>query len=509
MFLFSRMRLMLELSAVPLGSFHAGPSTYSCTAQCFFPYIIILVSLFHFGCFFCFFAFVNLYIPLPFFNSSHSFPMRYSSLLALATAIASASASGCDYVGGNYYCNEVSKIIYENVGFSGSYLDVTNMDESSGTCSSNVKSFLGPLAPFDEELSLHFRGPLQLVQFGVYYPSSGSNAKRDAEEDCTTRHLHHKHVKRATALVTQTVFVDQFGNTVTSTATTTPTTAPILANSAPSAGSAPSGVSSGVYSAVASGSPSSSSLSSTSGGSSSSAAAGDWVRASYYTPGTAENVTFLNYYGGSGSGVWSSAFGNSLSYANSDNTGGSSSPQILSETTISSNTEFVVMSGLKCGADSETGDCGYYRDGTPAYHGWDGTSKLFVFEFLMPSSSASGFNGDMPAIWMLNAKIPRTLQYGDASCSCWNTGCGELDLFEILSTGSEKCITHLHDKQGGSGSGSSDYFTRPTSGTMKAAVIFTDSEIHIMTVDESFDSVLSSDTVQDWINTSGTTVTLG
>ncbi|CAI4282422.1 BPK_collapsed_G0003770.mRNA.1.CDS.1 [Saccharomyces cerevisiae] len=28
-----------------------------------------------------------------------------------------------------------------------------------------------------------------------------------------------------------------------------------------------------------------------------------------------------------------------------------------------------------------------------------------------------------PAIWFIESKIPRTLQYGDASCSCWKTGC--------------------------------------------------------------------------------------
>lgn len=439
--------------------------------------------------------------------------MKYSTLLAMAATLATVAAD-CDYIDGNYYCSETNKVIYKNVGFAGSYQDVTNMDETTGQCSLELHSFLGSLAPFDEELSLHFRGPLKLLQFGVYYPAAGSNAKREEnDEDCSsTKHAHHKHVKRATALVTQTVIVDQYGNTITTTATSTPTTAPILGNSAPSVGGEPALSVAGQ--ASSSSKSSSSSKPSSSSSPSSSASQGDWVRSSYYEPGLADNCTFLNYYGGSGSGVWSSAFGNSLSYANSDNTGGSSSPVVLGDVTIASNTEFVVMSGLKCGDDSETGDCGYYRSGTPAYHGWDGKTKLFVFEFEMPSSSATGFNGDMPAVWMLNAKIPRTLQYGDASCSCWDTGCGELDLFEILSTGSNKCITHLHDKQGDNGSGyggggSSDYFARPTSGSLKAAVIFTGSEIHIMEVDESFDSVLSADTVLSWIAQSGSEVTLG
>lgn len=440
----------------------------------------------------------------------------------MATAVASVSAA-CDYIDGNYYCAQTNKIIYENVGFSGSYLDITNMDETTGVCTLSSLSFLGSLAPLDEELSLHFRGPLKLLQFGVYYPAASSKAKRDEEEeeeDCsTTQHVHHKHVKRALAYVTKTVYVDQHGNTLTTTTTTTstPSTAGIVGSgNSPSVGGAPLGVSSGVVTASLSSSSSSSTkaTSASSASSSSTAAAGDWVRVSYYTPGLANNCTFLNHYGGSGSGVWSSTFGNSLSYANSDNSGASSSAVALGDVTIGSNSEFVVMSGLKCGDSSETGSCGYYRTGTPAFHGWNGNQKIFVFEFKMPSTSDTGTNGDMPAVWMLNAKIPRTLQYGTASCSCWTTGCGELDLFEILSTGSNKLITHLHDKQGASGAsgygggGSSDYFTRPTTGTLKAAVIFTEKEIHIQTVDEDFDSVLSSSTVQAWIDQTGSTVSI-
>lgn len=446
--------------------------------------------------------------------------MKFSALVALASTIMSANAA-CDFVAGNYYCNQVEKIVYEGIGFSGSYQDVTNMDENTGACTLQPHSFSGSMSPLDEGLSVHFRGPLKLLQFGVYYPLSASNAKRDADadadEDCTTtRHVHHKHVKRATAVVTQTVIVDANGNPVTVSSTATPTTAAAavsLAAAAAAAAAAPSpasaaaspAVGSSASSAAAGSSPQSSASSSSS---SAPAAAGDWVRASYYTPGSATNCTFLNYYGGSGSGVWSSAFGNSLSYANADNSGGSSSPVALSEVTIATNTEFVVMSGLECGDDSETESCGYYRAGAPAYHGWNGAEKIFVFEFEMPSSSATGFNGDMPAVWMLNAKIPRTLQYGNADCSCWDTGCGELDLFEILSSGSLSLITHLHDKQGGAGGGSSDYFARPTSGSMKAAVVFTDSNIHILQVDDAFGSTLSADTVQAWVDQEGTTVTI-
>lgn len=441
--------------------------------------------------------------------------MKFSTLLAIASALVGSVSATCTEVSGNYYCNEVSKVVYKNVGFSGSYNAVTAMDESSGTCSSLSKSFSGSLSPLDDELSLHFRGPLKLLQFGVYYPASGTNAKRDDEDCTTTQHVHHKHVKRATAMVTETVYIDQNGNTVTAAATSSsvPQASSAAAPAAAAAASSSAAASSASSAAASAAGSSAASAASSGSSSSDTASAGDWSRASYYVPGSTTNVTFLNYYGGSGSGVWSSAFGNSLSYANSDNSGASSSAVALEETTIGSNSEYVVMSGLKCGASSEEHDCGFYREGIPAYHGWNGQEKIFVFEFEMPSSSDSGFNGDMPAVWMLNAQIPRTLQYGDSSCSCWSTGCGELDLFEILSTGSDKCITTLHDEQGavdgsGGGAGSSDYFARPTSGSVKAAVIFTGLEIHVQYVDDDFDSVLSADTVNAWIDQTGTTVTL-
>ena len=121
----------------------------------------------------------------------------------------------------------------------------------------------------------------------------------------------------------------------------------------------------------------------------------------------------------------------------------------------------------------------------------------------LDSGSNAAINGDMPAIWMLNAQIPRTLQYGDSLCSCWTSGCGEFDIFEILSAGSDKLISHLQDKQGGSGGGSSDYFARPTSGSMKAAVIFTGSNIHIQTVTDDSGITLSSSTVAKWVAVSG------
>ncbi|KAH0544211.1 hypothetical protein FGG08_001656 [Glutinoglossum americanum] len=85
-------------------------------------------------------------------------------------------------------------------------------------------------------------------------------------------------------------------------------------------------------------------------------------------------------------------------------------------------------------------------------------------------SGASGMNADMPAIWMLNAQIGRTLQYGKPECSCWTTGCGEFDLFEVLDAGNNRCKSTLH--MGSHSAGDSNYFQRPTGDCIKAAVLF-------------------------------------
>jgi hypothetical protein len=59
--------------------------------------------------------------------------------------------------------------------------------------------------------------------------------------------------------------------------------------------------------------------------------------------------------------------------------------------------------------------------------GFDGADKVFLIEYMMPMDPGThgGFESDMPAIWMLNAQIPRTTQYGPDTCNCWTSGCGE------------------------------------------------------------------------------------
>lgn len=139
--------------------------------------------------------------------------------------------------------------------------------------------------------------------------------------------------------------------------------------------------------------------------------------------------------------------------------------------------------------------CGYSRNGTVAHHGFGGAQKLFLFEFQMPfDTTTGGTNADMPAIWMLNAQIPRTLQYGAADCSCWTSGCGEFDLFEVLDAGNTRCKSTVH---GNSAGGDSDYFVRPTGKTMKAAVLMINENAHLQVLsdDYSFQNVLTADIV--------------
>lgn len=74
---------------------------------------------------------------------------------------------------------------------------------------------------------------------------------------------------------------------------------------------------------------------------------------------------------------------------------------------------------------------------------------------------------DMPAVWLLNADIPRTSQY--TNCSCWATGCGEFDIFETLDSGDIRTKSTLHSTIDG---GDVNWIPRPTNSTMKAAVTF-------------------------------------
>lgn len=238
-----------------------------------------------------------------------------------------------------------------------------------------------------------------------------------------------------------------------------------------------------------------------------------WTRDSYYDAATGEqdNIVFLNHLGGTnGSGTFDTCFGNSLAYANCDGVTAAQNPQTLGNVLIPSDSEIVAFTNKPCDSG-----CGFVRDGTPAYKGFSTTSDTIVLlEFIMPRDSGSGFNVDMSAVWFLNAQIPRTSQY--SNCSCWQSGCGEFDVFEILSTGSDYLTTTLHSWQGAGteygGGGCSDYISRPLTSYMKAAIIFSVSTMtmDIVVVDSStsFGPSLSDATVQSWCSVSGSQVNI-
>jgi hypothetical protein len=129
------------------------------------------------------------------------------TIAVILTAAGSAVAQ-CSEVAGNYYCSEVQQIIYNNLGFSGTYNAVTSFN-SDGQCSSTPQSFSGSLAPLDEELSFHFRGPVNLKQFGVYTLGGSTNQKRDADIDIRQFHGHHVHELEERDLVVEYVYVTQ------------------------------------------------------------------------------------------------------------------------------------------------------------------------------------------------------------------------------------------------------------------------------------------------------------
>lgn len=114
----------------------------------------------------------------------------------------------------------------------------------------------------------------------------------------------------------------------------------------------------------------------------------------------------------------------------------------------------------------------------------------------MPDDGTSGYNLNMPAIWALNAQIPRTVQYGPAACSCWTSGCGEFDLWEVLASGDTRCKSTLHSGLSG---GDSDYFVRPTSTTIKVAVLMQNEKAVLKVLDSgvTFDQDLTSDIITE------------
>ncbi|KAF1992603.1 hypothetical protein K402DRAFT_416249 [Aulographum hederae CBS 113979] len=415
-------------------------------------------------------------------------------------AVADNCATGAFNEKGNWYCQAVKKISYSGFEGQGHYNEITGMDKATGTCSSKPRYYSGSLSPLDEEVSVHFRGPLKLKQFAAYsVPATSSKSKRDIHQ---RRHVHghqrhHAHKRnediefqeRAEAAMRRAEEKRAVGDMVTATingqvvswANTydghnegQPAGQPAEQPAAQSTGSHVEAPSSGFIGAKPNSSPAQFAPAP--------AASGDWSRIGYFNSDskTAEGVTFLNNKGGQGSGVWDTTFGNSLAYASQDSLSGSANPVTFGGDLNTGLAELVIMTDKKC-----NNDCGYTREGTVAYHGFDGPSKAFFFEFQMPHEGQTGWNLDMPAMWLLNAQIPRVAQYPPTpGCSCWTSGCGEFDIVEVLDSGNKKCKSTLHSNLKG---GDSDYIDRPVDSFMKLAVVMTGAEIHIEVLDSSFD----------------------
>jgi hypothetical protein len=76
---------------------------------------------------------------------------------------------------------DISTLSITDVGGEGCYPEVTDMLPGvypqctvSSPCQQQAKYRSGSLAPFDEELTLVFRGPMELSNVAVYYPDGSA-----------------------------------------------------------------------------------------------------------------------------------------------------------------------------------------------------------------------------------------------------------------------------------------------------------------------------------------------
>lgn len=349
----------------------------------------------------------------------HFFFMLLPSLVAcfaLASAISLEPPSN-----GNTKLNtpQVNAITFENLGYTGYYYNVKELDDSDDCkckLQKNFQVFEGTNTPLNEELSVHFRGPLKLHQFAFY---SGDSFVKGSS-------------------------------------------------------------------------------------------LGTFERKAYYSAldNTGDNVTFLTNAGKS-----SKCLGKALTYASSNGTEEADSATLLEDDVLlHSDQEYLIFSSTKCEKLGTDKDCGVYRKGIPAYHGFGGTVKMFLFEFEMPTEpnkNNSNIFYDMPAIWLLNAKIPRTSQYSsNPNCSCWNSGCGEYDIFEVMnSTESNHLFSTIHDYQGTDninlGMAAKGHFARDLDNKMVGGVVF-DNEgnaVSFLLNSTSLDSEIGASTLNKWIDT--------
>ncbi|KAF1997624.1 hypothetical protein P154DRAFT_605306 [Amniculicola lignicola CBS 123094] len=373
---------------------------------------------------------------------------------------------------GNWYCSEVNTITYRNISQSGSYNRTTSVDPDTGICGHRPVSYsgFGALTPLFGELSMHLRGPMNVSQIAVYnfyasisgqherilYASDRRNAEAAAQAKLMLRRREENRAVSSTTLQTR----------VAGSRTSDPSATPVVH-----------------------------------------AAAAEWGRVAYYTstaPAEATGLAFLANLGDPRlSGTFDYSFGNSLGYVSG--TGGKcvSESTPFDGTLETSEFEIAVFTDKPC-----SGNCNYARPDATAHRGWEGESKAFFIEFQMDHydnyGTDQGMLSDAPAWWFLNADIPRILQYGNdrnnIPCSCWSTGCGEFDAFEVLGRGEERAKSTIH-RQGNLEGGDSNYFKRPVGRTLKFAVIFHNLNITASVLDDNFEfgRTLDQDQIADII----------
>ncbi|QPG76901.1 hypothetical protein FOA43_004295 [Brettanomyces nanus] len=343
---------------------------------------------------------------------------RFSLCLALASTVVSIST------GSSNYSDEASFVQFDNVGYDGRYFHVSKVEAlNDDNCSclqdlDNAVSIDSVNAPYNEELSVHLRGPMNLRKFAWY-----------VADDYT------------------------YGST-----------------------------------------------------------SGSWTRGAYYDSeeGTADNVTFLGNVGDD-----NLCLGRALNYVTSNGTALASDSTVLDNITVASAHEYAIYSSKKCSdSSSSSGDCGVYREGIDAYHGFYGTVKAFLFEFYSPTDNSEEdlvnktSSYDMPAIWLLNAEIPRTAQYPtNGNCSSWNTGAGEFDIFEVMNvTERNHFYSTIHDFQGiddlGTGIQMFAYLDRTPNSVMKGGIVFGGDGTATVFLSNSttFDDTLENSDLNSWIS---------
>lgn len=243
-----------------------------------------------------------------------------------------------------------------------------------------------------------------------------------------------------------------------------------------------------------------------------------WTQNAYYDAQsqTNRNITFTNLQGD-----YSPCMGPSLSLAGID--GGSTSLDrvtLQNNNYLYSNQELVLFSSKKCQKSKISKNCGIYRKGIPAYLGFSGKVKMFLFEWTMPTEKARNNvaknnitipNLNLPGIWLMNDYIPRTGEYPrDANCSCFASGCGAYDIFKATDPKNpNRLFSNVHILQNNTnathGIPSKNYIERKTNNaTMRGGVIIDSAGniISFLNDNINFGNISSPDTVFSWFTSS-------